>query len=98
MLLLSKTLSLDFSFHKISSLRRQAYDGASNMMGLSFGVAIQIKVIQRNALETHCHAYSLSLAVKKTTTRSKVLRDTLDNVGNICLLIKFLSKRENQFE
>lgn len=59
------------------------------MMGLSFGVATQIKVIQQNALETHCHAYSLSLAVKKTTTRSKVLRDTLDNVGDICLLISF---------
>ena len=81
-----------------SSLRGQTYDGASNMIGAKSGVATQIKAIEPNALETHCHAHSVSLAVKETTTKSKVLRDTLDTVGEMCVLIKFSPKREKQLE
>ena len=60
-----------------SSLRGQTYDGASNMMWVKSGVATQIKAIQPNSLETHCHAHSVSLVVKETTRRSKVLRDSM---------------------
>ena len=76
-----------------SSRGGQIYDGASNMMGVKSGVATQSKAIQLNVLETHCHTHSVSLAVKETTTKSKVLRDTLDTVREICVLIKFSPKR-----
>ena len=68
------------------------------MMKVKSGVATQIKTIQPNALETHCYANSEPLAVRETTTKSKMLRDTSDTVGKICVLIKFSPKRGKQFE
>ena len=42
-------------------------------MRVKSGVGAQIKAIQPNSLETHCHAHSVSLAVKETTRKSKAL-------------------------
>ena len=81
-----------------SSLRGQTYNGAGNMMGVRSGVVTQTNAIQTNALETHCHTHSVSLAVKETAKKSKVLRDTLDTVCKICVSIKFSPKREKQYE
>jgi len=74
--------------------RGQCYDGASNMLGKSSGVAVQIRRLQPLALETHCHAHSLSLSVKDTTKDIKILRDTMGTAGEIAILIKYSPKRE----
>ena len=76
-------------------LRGQCYDGASNMLGKSSGVAVKIRELQPLALETHCHAHSLSLSVKDTTKGIKILRDTMGTAGEIVILIKYSPKREN---
>lgn len=75
--------------------RGQCYDGASNMLGKSSGVAVQIRELQPLALEMHCHAHSLSLSVKDTTKHIKILRDTMGTAGEIVILIKYSPKREN---
>ena len=70
----------------------QCYDGASNMVGKSSGVAVRILSIQPRAHCTHCHAYSLS--VKDFTKQTRILRDTMSHAGEIAILIKYSPKRE----
>ena len=49
-----------------SRCRLQCYDGSSNMTGNRTGVATQVLSIESRALFTHCHGYSLNLAVCDT--------------------------------
>ena len=79
----------------LDALRGQCYDGASNMLGKSSGVAVQLQAIQPRAPYTHCHAHSLSLSVKDVTKSITILRDTMGTAGEIIILIKFSPKREN---
>ena len=74
--------------------RGQCYDGASNMLGRKSGVGTKICEIQPKALLTHCHAHSLSLSVKDTTSDSKVLSDVMDISREIIALVKCSPKRE----
>lgn len=74
--------------------RGQCYDGASNMLGRKSGVGTKICEIQPKALLTHCHAHSLSLSVKDTTSDSKVLSDAMDISREIITLVKCSPKRE----
>ena len=78
----------------IQNCRGQTYDGASNMMGKKSGVATQIAKEQPKAIPTHCHGHSLSLAVKDLTSSCNVLSNTMDTVGEICVLVKYSPKRE----
>ena len=80
---------------EFSKLRGQTYDGASNMLGKKSGVATQIKKIQPKAMENHCHGHSLNLAVKDMTNSNKLLKNTLETVGEICILVKYSPKRES---
>lgn len=61
----------------------QCYDGASNMLGKSSDVAAQLREVQPLAVETHCHAHCLSLAVKDTTQNIKILNDTMGTVSEL---------------
>ena len=79
----------------LDALRGQCYDGESNMLGKSSGVAVQLQAIQPRAPYTHCHAHSLSLSVKDVTKSITILRDTMGTAGEIIILIKFSPKREN---
>ena len=78
--------------------RSQCYDGASNMLGKSSGVATQIFAEQPKAHYTHCHAHSLSLSVKDVTKNTKILRDTMGTDEEVTILIKYSPKRENILE
>ena len=78
----------------ISRCRGQTCDGASNMMGKKSGVAAEIIKLEPKALATHCHCHSLYLSVKSTTEQCQLLRDTLDTVREICILVKYSPKRE----
>lgn len=81
-----------------SNCRGQCYDGASNMLGKNSGVAKQILDIQPKAFVTHCHCHSLSLSVKDTTKKCKILAETLGTSGEIAKLIKYSPKREQKLE
>ena len=76
----------------IQNLRRQTYDGASNMMGKRSGVAQQILKDQPKALVTHCHGHSLSLAIKDANKLCSILNEVMESVGEIIVLIKFSPK------
>ena len=82
----------------LDNCRGQCYDGASNMLGKKSGVAKQILDIQPKAFATHCHCHLLSLSVKETTKKSKILSDTMDTTGEIAILVKYSPKREQKLE
>ena len=50
--------------------------------------------LESKALAAHCHCHSLNLSVKSITEQCQLLRDTLDTVREICMLVKYSPKRE----
>ena len=78
----------------ISRCHGQTSDGASNMMRKKSGVAIEIIKLEPKALATHCDKHALNLRVKSTTEQCQFLRDTLDTVREIYILVKYSPKRE----
>ena len=64
------------------------------MMSKQSGVAAEIIKLEPKALATHCRCHSLNLSVKSATEQCQLLRDTLDTVQEICILIKYSPKRE----
>ena len=82
----------------ISRCRGQTYDGTANTMGKKSGAAAEIIKLGPKALDTHCHWHSLNLRVKSTTEQCQLLRDTLDTVREICILVKYSPKREKLLE
>ena len=78
----------------ISRCRGQIYDRASNMIGKKSGVTPEIINLEPKALATHCHCHSLNLSIKSTIEQCQLLRDTLDTVREICILVKHSPKRE----
>ena len=79
----------------LENCKGQTYDGVSYMMVKKSGVSTQIFAEQLKAITIHCQGHSLSLSVKSLTNECDILRDTLSVVGEICILVKFSSKREN---
>ena len=65
------------------------------MLGKKSGVAAKILNEVLKDLPTHCHAHSLSLAMKSTCQNVKILNDVMWTVGKICVLVKYSPKREN---
>ena len=61
------------------------------MIGKRSGVSTQISA---KAMTTHCLGHSLSLAIKSLTKDCTILRNTLETVGEICVLVKYSPKRE----
>ena len=74
----------------MENFRVQCYNGASNMLGKTSGVAVKLQKLHPKANYTHCHAHSLSLSVKV-----KILGDTMGIAREIIVLIKYSPKREN---
>ena len=64
------------------------------MMGKKSEVAQQILKEQPKVLITHCHGHSLSLSIKDANKQYRIIRKTIGTAGEIFLLIKFSSKRE----
>ena len=64
------------------------------MMEVKSGVVTEIKAIQLNTLETHCHADSVSLVVKETTRKSNAASYIRYSWGNICFDQVFTKKRK----
>ena len=55
----------------MENYRGQCYDGASNMLRETSGVALELQKFQPKVNYTHCHAHSLSLSVKDKTKKVK---------------------------
>ena len=58
----------------MENCRGQCYDGASNMLGKTSGVVVELQKLQPKTNCTHCHAQSLSLSVKDVTKKSQNFR------------------------
>ena len=57
---------------RMKNFRGQCYDGASNMLGKTSGVAVELQNLQPKANYTHCHVHSLFYVMKKW--KSKQIR------------------------
>ena len=79
----------------LQDCRGQAFDGASDVMGKTSGVATKLLVEQPKALVTHCQDNSLSLAVKHLTSCCKKLCVIMSTASEICLRVKYSPEREN---
>ena len=82
----------------LSSCRGQAYDGAANMAGHLNGVAAKILAEEPKAIFVHCLAHSVNLCLQECGRQSKVIRDGLSLVNEICNFIRSSPKRLSLFE
>ena len=87
-------LRLNLSLNKV---RRQCYDGASNMAGIRNGVAKKIRDEEPRAVFTHWYGHSLNLAVSDTIKKSSVMKNSLNTVHEITKLVKYSPRRESLF-
>ena len=79
----------------MENFRDQCYDGASNMLKKTSGVAVELQKLQPKANYTHCHVHSLYVSVKDATKKVKILGDTMRTAREIIVLINYSPKREN---
>ena len=82
----------------MGKLRGQCYDEASNMLGKTFRVVMELQKFQPKANYTHCHAHSLSLSIKDVTKKVKILGDTMVTAREIIVLIKYSPKEKTSGE
>ena len=59
------------------------------MVGAITGIATHINEIETHAHLTHCHGYTLQLAVGETIKAIKIMRGTLDVVFLLNEVIKY---------
>lgn len=81
-------LGLSFEY-----LRGQCYDGGSNMSGVKSGVKARILAEQPLALYIHCTAHALNLALQDSSKSVQLIRDCLQWVHDVGLMIKDSPKR-----
>ena len=79
-------------------MRFDAYDGAANMAGHLSGVAARIQQEEPKALFVHCFAHSVNLCLQECGRQSKVIRDALSLVNEVCNFIRLSPKRLSLFE
>lgn len=77
-------LRLNLPLH---GLRGQTYDGAANMSGKYAGAQALIKQEQPLALYVHCGAHCTNLVVQKACLASVLIRDSLDWVNQLGVLL-----------
>lgn len=82
---------------RVSDLRAQTYDGASNMSGRVSGVQARIKELQPLAVYTHCASHRLNLALNATSSVQE-FRILMENVKKLGLFFKYSPKRSRVLE
>jgi hypothetical protein len=82
----------------IGNCHGQSYDEVANMSGHLSGVAARIQSEEPCAHYIHCAAHSLNLCLQECGKRSKLVRDTLGFVNEICNFIKLSPKHLALFE
>ena len=78
---------------EISNLRRQCYDGASNVSEVHTGLQAQIKELSPSALFTHCYAHVLNLVIVDTMNNNRIAKDFFGTLQNLYVFIDTCSKR-----
>jgi len=81
----------------VKNLRGQCYDGAANMSERFQGVQAKIGEKQTLALYIHCSNHCLNLALQDCGKKVPVVRNTLQLVNEVGLLIRNSAKRLGQF-
>ena len=74
------------------------FDGASNMLGGTKGVAARFKEVAPMSVYVHCYAHLLNLAVKSTLSDVPLLRDTLGTVQQLYVFLEASPKRHSLFQ
>ena len=68
----------------IHRMHGQCYDEASTMFGIKSGVA---KLLTDIAIYSHCYGHALNLAANDTIKRCTLMKNTLDIVHEVCILV-----------
>ena len=72
----------------------QCYDGASAMSGKRNGVSAEILKENPKAIYIHCYGHAVNLAIQDAVKGSRLVRDALDIVSEVCKLISTSPKRD----
>jgi len=81
----------------VKNLRGQCYDDAANMSGRFQGVQVKIGQKQPLALYIHCSNHCLNLALQDCGKKVPLVRNTLQFVNEVGVLIRNSAKRLGQF-
>lgn len=82
----------------VNKLRGQCYDGASNMSGKYKGAQAKIREREPRAVYVHCANHSLNLALQDSVRSVPLMRDVLQYVNDVAVLIGRSAKRLTMFE
>ena len=82
----------------IQDCRGQCYDGASNMAGRLSRVRARILDKCSKALYVHCCAHSLNLAVQDASRSVSIIRDVIDLVKELNVVVRASAKCHALFE
>lgn len=81
----------------LDNLRAQTYDGAANMSGAYRGCQAKVKEAQPLALHFHCTAHVVNLVMQHSVQASPVIRDALQWVHELGVLMKRSGKFRGMF-
>ena len=68
------------------------------MCGKKSGLSTRVKNDYPKALPSHCLGHSLNLSLRNVNNVSKLMRNTMDTISEISILVKYSPKRENILE
>ena len=77
----------------VNNLRRQCYDGASNVSGVHSGLQAQMKALAPSSLFVHCYAHILNLVIVDAMSANRMARDFFGIMQNFYVFIGNCSKR-----
>jgi len=83
---------------KMSNLRGQCYDGASNVSGRITGLQARIKELEPRAVNVHCNAHILNLVVQDAVECVQSARNFIGTVKDLINFIRDSPKRMAQFK
>lgn len=82
----------------VTDCRGQCYDGASNMSGSFSGVQARFLSEEPRAIYVHCLAHSLNLVVQDAMKQVRDVRDCLNTIRELILMVRSSPKRLAWFE
>ena len=83
---------------KLSRLRGQCYDGASNVSGHISGLQARIREVEPRALFVHCNAHNLNLVVQDAIEKVLVARKFIGTFKDLINFVRDSPKRLVQFK
>lgn len=85
---------IEYCHLNLKNLRKQGYDGGSNMWGKNNGVQALILEDQPLAVYTHCFNHKFNLCISKACEIPEI-RNMVGNIGSISVFLSLSAKHSN---